>query len=185
MCRFRHSSRRLPFKRSLRPFCQGLAGPGLIAHIATCKYADHLPLYRIEGIFARYGIEISRSTMCDWMGEVARLAWPLVKLMRERMLKGRVIHTDDTTVPVQDVGKTKTGRLWCYIGDLNAPYILYDYTPDRKKEHPPAMNPRGTQEWGLDKFLLSEQLSQVEKKEAVKGGCLYIDLQTSFRTATR
>jgi hypothetical protein len=115
---------------------KGLAGPGLIAHIATSKYADHLPLYRLEGIFARYGIEISRSTMCDWMADVARLAGPLVRLMRERILSGRVIHTDDTTVPVQDVGKTKTARLWVYIGDERAPYNLYEYSPNRKQEHP-------------------------------------------------
>jgi transposase len=115
---------------------KGLAGPGLIAHIATSKYADHLPLYRLEGIFARYGIEISRSTMCDWMADVARLAGPLVRLMRERILSGRVIHTDDTTVPVQAVGKTKTARLWVYIGDERAPYNLYEYSPDRKQEHP-------------------------------------------------
>jgi hypothetical protein len=47
-----------------------------------------------------------------------------------------VIHTDDTTVPVQDVGKNRTGRLWVYLGDESAPYNLYEYTPDRKKEHP-------------------------------------------------
>lgn len=117
---------------------KGLAGPGLIAHIATSKYADHLPLYRIEGIFARYGIELSRSTMCDWMGDVARLAHPLVELMHQRILQSKVIHTDDTTVPVQDVGKTKTGRLWVYIGDESSPYNLYQYTPNRKKEHPKA-----------------------------------------------
>lgn len=117
---------------------KGLAGPGLIAHIATCKYADHLPLYRIEGIFARYGIEISRSTMSDWMGEVARLAVPLVGLMHKRILAGKVIHSDDTTVPVQQEQKTKVGRLWVYLGDKNNPYNVYEYTPDRKKEHPLA-----------------------------------------------
>jgi transposase len=117
---------------------KGLAGPGLIAHIATCKYADHLPLYRIEGIFARYGIEISRSTMCDWMGDVAKLARPLVELMHKRILSGRVIHSDDTTVPVQQEQKTKVGRLWVYLGDSNNPYNVYEYTPDRTKEHPKA-----------------------------------------------
>jgi hypothetical protein len=115
---------------------KGLAGPGLIAHVVTSKYADHLPLYRIEGIFARYGIDLSRSTMCDWMADVARLAGPLVQLMRKRILDGQVIHSDDTTVPVQDVGKTKTGRLWVYIGDTDNPYNVYQYTPDRKKQHP-------------------------------------------------
>ena len=58
--------------------------------------------------------------------------------MRQRILAGRVINTDDTTVPVQDVGRTKTGRLWVYLGDESAPYSVFDYTPDRKKDHPQA-----------------------------------------------
>jgi len=122
--------------KPVQPIEKCLAGPGLIAHVVTCKYVDHLPLYRLEGMFARYGIEISRSTMCDWIGGVAKLAVPLVKLMRRRILSGRVIHSDDTTVPVQDVGKTKTGRLWVYLGDQANPYCVFDYSPDRRKEHP-------------------------------------------------
>ena len=117
---------------------KGLAGPGLIAHIAVGKYADHLPLYRLEGIFARHGVQFSRSTMCDWMAEVAALATPLVRLMHQRILASRVIHTDDTTVPVQDRGKTRTGRLWVYMGDAKAPYNVFEYTPNRNGEHPEA-----------------------------------------------
>jgi transposase len=146
---------------------KGLAGPGLIAHIATGKYADHLPLYRLEGIFARYGIEISRSTMCDWMADVARLARPLVALMRQRILSSKVINSDDTPVPVQDVGKTRKGRLWIYMGDPQAPYNVFEYTPDRKGEHP--------QKWleryggylqvdaygGYDGLFLNEQAKEV------------------------
>lgn len=47
-------------------------------------------------------------------------------------------HTDDTPVPVQDPGrgKTKTGRLWVYLGDPRNPYTVYDYTPDRTRDGP-------------------------------------------------
>ena len=55
------------------PIEKGLPGPGLLAHIAVSKYADHLPLYRLEGIFKRFGVELSRSTMCDWMAVAAEL----------------------------------------------------------------------------------------------------------------
>ena len=54
-------------QRLPEPIEKGLPGPGLLAHVAVSKYADHLPLYRQEGIFKRYGVELSRSTMCDWM----------------------------------------------------------------------------------------------------------------------
>jgi len=127
-----------------KPACaveKGLAGPGLVAHVITAKYADHLPLYRQEGIFARHGIQISRSTMCGWAGEVARLCRPLVELMRQKVLTGRVIHTDDTPVPVQDEqkkGKTRQGRLWIYLGEPLVPYVVYDYTANRSSEGPKA-----------------------------------------------
>src|SRR5437588_2745838 len=53
-------------ERLPEPIEKGLPGPGLMAHVITNKYADHLPLYRQEGILRRHGVEISRSTMCDW-----------------------------------------------------------------------------------------------------------------------
>jgi len=41
----------------------GLAGPGLMAQVIVSKGADHLPLHRLEGIFQRQGVRISRQTM--------------------------------------------------------------------------------------------------------------------------
>ena len=61
-------------ERLPEPIEKGLPGPGLLAHVAVSKYADHLPLYRQEGIFKRFGVELSRSTMCDWMAAVAEPA---------------------------------------------------------------------------------------------------------------
>jgi transposase len=120
------------------PIDKGLPGPGLLAHIAVSKYADHLPLYRLEGIFQRSGVEISRSTMCDWMATIAELLSPIVKLMLKRILASQVVQNDDTTVPVQDhAGKgIKTGRLWVSIGDRGHPYVVYTYTPDRSAAGP-------------------------------------------------
>ena len=120
------------------PIDKGLPGPGLLAHIAVSKYADHLPLYRLEGIFKRSGVEISRSTMCDWMATIAELLEPIVKLMLKKILASKVVQNDDTTVPVQDhSGKgIKTGRLWVSIGDHDHPYAVYTYTPDRSATGP-------------------------------------------------
>src|SRR6185503_15719587 len=44
---------------------KALAGEGLLAHVAVSKYVDHLPLYRLERIFLRQGVDLSRTTMCD------------------------------------------------------------------------------------------------------------------------
>lgn len=117
---------------------KGMPGEGLLAHILVSKYADHLPLHRLEGIFNRYGIEISRSTMCGWVGVCADLLSPIYDEMKKDVLKSKKIHTDDTPVPVQEKGlnKTRTGRLWVYVGDDAHSYDVFDYTPDRTKERP-------------------------------------------------
>ena len=54
-----------------------MAGPGLLAYVVTSKYADYLPLYRLENIFERNGLEVSRSTQCLWCRDVAELLEPL------------------------------------------------------------------------------------------------------------
>lgn len=122
----------------LQPIAKGLPGPGLLAHVVTSKYADHLPLNRLEGIFQRHGLELSRKTLCDWVGASATLLAPVVEVMKAEVLESRKIHTDDTTVPVLDPdrGSTRTGRLWVYIGDADHEHIVFDYTPDRSRDGP-------------------------------------------------
>ena len=125
-------------ERLPEPIEKGLPGPGLMAHVAVSKYADHLPLYRQEGIFQRFGVELSRSTMCDWMAAAAGLLAPIVQAMFNRVLKSKVVQTDDTPVKMQDHdGKEiKTGRLWVHVGDGNNRFLVYDYTPDRSGDGP-------------------------------------------------
>jgi len=120
------------------PIEKGLPGTGLLAHVVTSKLADHLPLYRQEGIFRRHGVELSRSTMCDWLAACAGLLEPIVGAMTRRVLASKVVGTDDTPVTVQDHdGKgSKTGRLWAYLGDRDNPFVVYDYTPDRSRDGP-------------------------------------------------
>lgn len=121
-----------------QPIDKGLPGPGLLAFTAVSKYGDHLPLYRLEEIFARGGVEIPRSTTCGWMRSCADLLEPLYQRLKTEVSKSRVIHTDDTPVPVQDhsLSKTRTGRFWVYCGDRDHPYSVYDYTPSRNRDGP-------------------------------------------------
>jgi len=126
--------------KPMQPIEKGLPGPGLLAHVITSKYADHLPLNRLEGILGRHDVDIARSTMCGWMGASADLLEPLYALMHQEVLASKVIHTDDTTISVLDrrLTKTRTGRIWVYIGDDAHPYTLFDYTPTRSREGPLA-----------------------------------------------
>jgi transposase len=115
-----------------------MAGPGLLAYVIVAKHSDHLPLYRQEKILARHGIDIARSTMCDWMAGCAAALRPLYDLMKSRVLKSKVIHTDDTPVDVLDKNRqeTRTGRFWDYLGDREHPDIVFDYTPSRSRDGP-------------------------------------------------
>ena len=128
------------------PIERGKPGPGLVAHVLTAKYCDHLPLHRQSGIYAREGVEIARSTMADWVGSAAALMAPLVEALRKHVLAGDRLHGDDTTVPVLEPGRgrTKTARLWTYVRDGRPcgsdvpPAVAYFYSPDRKGKHPQA-----------------------------------------------
>jgi hypothetical protein len=127
-----------------RPIERGLAGPGLLAHVIVSKFSDHLPLYRQSEIYARQGVEISRSTLAGWVGAASDLLGPLVDAIEKHVLAGRKLHADDTPIPVLSPGngKTKTGRLWTYVrddrpaGEETAPAVWFTYSADRKGEHP-------------------------------------------------
>ncbi|MCY2931610.1 MAG: IS66 family transposase [Planctomycetota bacterium] len=121
-----------------QPIEKGLPGPGLMAYVITSKRGDHLPLYRLEHIFARQGVEVARSTMSAWEFAAGDLTRPLVQLMGQRVRQSAVVHTDDTRVPIQapGTGRCRSGRLWAYLGDRDHPYTVYDYTPDRTRAGP-------------------------------------------------
>ena len=135
-------------EKPLSPIEKGLAAPGLLSYVIVSKYGDHLPMHRLEGILQRHGIEIARSTMCDWAAQCADLLRPLVDLMQRRVLQSSVIHTDDTPVKVQDRSRTqtRTGRFWVYLGDENHPYTVFAYTPSRSRDGPMEF----LRDWGKD-----------------------------------
>jgi len=121
-----------------QPIEKGLPGPSLLAHVIVSKLGDHLPLYRLERIFERQMVHVARSTMCAWMRCAGELVTPLVELMTERVRQSQVIHTDDTVVPIQSPGakQCRKGRIWCYLGDEQNPYTVYDDTPSRSRDGP-------------------------------------------------
>ena len=115
---------------------KGMAGPGLLAYIATSKFSDYVPLYRLEDIFERQGFEISRATQSVWCGDMADLAQPLWELMAERVRASHVVATDDTIMPMLSKGKTTNARMWVYVGDDGYPYNVFDFTLNRGRDGP-------------------------------------------------
>jgi transposase len=121
-----------------QPIERGLPGPGLLTQIIVDKYQDHIPLYRSEARFARLGLTLPRSTMCDWMAAAAERLTPLYLLLMQLVLQSKVLHTDDTTVPVRDETRSSNrfGRLWDYIGDADHPGVVFDYTVTHVRDGP-------------------------------------------------
>ena len=134
--------------KPLQPIEKGLAAAGLLSYVIVSKYGDHLPLHRLERILQRHGIEIARSTMCDWAAQCADALRPLYDLMVDEVRASQVIHTDDTPVKVQDRSRTqtRTGRFWVYLGDEAHPYTVFTYTPSRSRDGPMEF----LRDWGRD-----------------------------------
>ena len=126
------------------PIARGRDGPGLLAHVLFAKYGLHLPLTRQSATYAREGIDLDVSTLADWVGASAATLMPLVEAVRGHVFAAERLHADDTTVPVLDIGHTRTGRLWTYVrddrpfGGANPPAAAYFYSPDRRGAHPEA-----------------------------------------------
>jgi transposase len=120
------------------PIARGLAGPGLLGHLIVSKFCDHLPLYRCERILARFGVSLSRSTLCDWLAQSATLLRPLWELLKARVFQSRVIQTDDTPVRVQAQAGVAAhqGRLWVQVGDVHHAALVYLYSPNREGQWP-------------------------------------------------
>jgi transposase len=119
---------------------KGMATAGLVAHIATAKYVDALPLYRQEKIFARHGIEISRSTMASWMVMAANSCTVLMSLLQRELLSGPLINADETPVQVfNEPGRANTTKSYMWVfrgGPPGKEVVLYRYSPTRSSEVP-------------------------------------------------
>ena len=123
-----------------KPIPGGIAGAGLVSFVVVSKFADHLPLYRLEDILTRHGVFLARSTLCDWVRNAAILLKPLAELQKTLVLQSPIVWTDDTPVTVlggEEPGSS-TGRFWVYIGDDDHPYSVYDFSTSRSRDGPAA-----------------------------------------------
>jgi len=126
------------------PIERGRPGPGLLAHVLVSKYCDHLPLYRQSEIYARDGLDLPRGLLAGWVGRSAALVEPMAAFIGRQALSGPRVHADDTPMPMLSPGrgKTQVARFWAYLrddrpfGGRDPPAVFYEFTPDRKGEHP-------------------------------------------------
>ncbi|AOA59869.1 IS66 family transposase [Acinetobacter larvae] len=118
---------------------KGIAAPELLSHVLVSKYADHLPLYRQRLMYQRVGVDLSRSTLSDWIGRCGIELEPLVDALKHVLLQHRVIHADETPVTVMQIGekKPKKGYVWAYASTQFSPIqaVIYDFQPSRSGQH--------------------------------------------------
>ena len=120
---------------------KGIASPELLSHVLVSKYADHLPLYRQRQIFLRAGVDLSRSTLSDWIGRCGVELEPLAEALKQIILQQQVIHADETPVTIMQLGddekKPKKGYVWAYATTQYNPIqaVIYDFQPSRSGQH--------------------------------------------------
>lgn len=133
-----------------RPIPGSMAGPGLLAHVLVSKFDDHVPLYRLNEIYARMGADVPDSTLLDWCGRAMKVLEPITEKIKAEVMAAPILHADDTPIRVLDrsrrdrgLGKgVKQGRVWAYVSDQRPwagtapPGVVYRFSPDRKGEHP-------------------------------------------------
>jgi transposase len=125
-----------PIPPFLLPKC--IATPELVAYTIVAKYGDHIPLYRQEAIWQRFGIDMPRSSLCGWLMKVSELCKPLIKLNQTLMLAQDYVQADETSVQVlNEMGRDNKSKstMWCYRGGGDKPIIIYEYQPTRGGYH--------------------------------------------------
>ena len=126
--------------RPVHPLGKCLASVRLLAWILVSKYADALPLYRLEGILKRHGGHISRTTMANWIIRLDDVFKPLINLLREQQLDCDYLQADETRLQVlKETGKTAQSDKWIWVlrgGPPDRPAVLFEYDPSRSEEVP-------------------------------------------------
>jgi transposase len=122
------------------PLPKAMGSVNLITFIIISKFADGLPLYRLEGIIKRYGGDISRATFANWVIALAKQLQPLINLLREYQNEALVLMMDETRVQVlKELGYSPTGNKYMWVtlgGPPGQQSVLFDYDPSRGREIP-------------------------------------------------
>ena len=125
------------------PLGKCIASVVLLAHVVIAKFADGLPLYRQETLLKRYGGDITRTSMANWVIKLAEQLQPLMNLLREHQFNYDYLNIDETRIKVlkpdkpTDTEPPSYSWMWVSVGGPpSKPAILFEYDPSRGKEVP-------------------------------------------------
>lgn len=143
-CKACHGDMRRAADENRAPIAKSMASASLIAFLVVCKFADHLPLYRIAQRLQRLGIDLSHSLMSDWLIQCADLLQPVYLRLCDKVRASGHIFTDDTILPLQNSDPTRNttfkSRLWVYACHhrRQKPLVAYDFSRHRSQDVPLA-----------------------------------------------
>lgn len=118
-----------------------LATASSVAEVINSKYVNGVPLYRQEKEWSNIGIDLTRTTMANWVINCSEIYLSrIAKRLRTHLLRRDLIHIDETPVQVlKENGKKAENKsymwLYCSGNDNEAPIVLYDYKPGRSGEY--------------------------------------------------
>jgi len=119
----------------------GYASAGLIAWIVISKYVDHLPLYRQEQTSARWGAQISRRSMCDWVEVAAMWLEPIYHHLHRGLIAGNYLQADETPVKCNDPDHDRRGTRQCYLWVISRPGadVVFAFRESRAHDELPSL----------------------------------------------
>ena len=167
-----------------RPIEGGYASAGLLAWITLSKYVEHQPLYRLEKASKRWGAQLSRQSMSDWVEQVALWLKPIYDYMRKDLLAGSYVQADETPIEYQDpdIKKGKTSQGWLWGISHPKSYTVYDWRLSRR--HGEACKLLGDYEGLLQSDAYEAYASYAENRKVIRIGC-WAHARRKFHEALR
>lgn len=120
---------------------KGPASASAAAWTMYQKYANGLPLYRQEKDWKQYGVQISRTTLANWIIYCSKNYFqPMYDYFHRELLKRSFVMADETRVQVlKEEGRRAQTQsfMWLFRSgeDGLAEIILYGYSPTRSGSH--------------------------------------------------
>jgi transposase len=93
-----------------------------VAHLVTQKCLAHMPIYRIETMFAHPGMPIPRSTMTDLFYRAATKLSRLGEVLMKAIREDYVVHIDETSINMTE--QKKKSQMWGFVGTKLVRYVF-------------------------------------------------------------
>jgi len=115
---------------------KSMAAPATVAYVMQEKYENSMPLARQERYWKSRGVELNRNTLANWVVRSSQWFEPVCAKLRAELLRGDIIHADETEFHVlkEDGRKTEQmSRMWVFCSgkSMEKQLVLYQYAATR------------------------------------------------------